>query len=440
MEILVAVLLGLLVFAQHAEASGIYRNGVGARALSVAGADVAWAEAPLGVLGANPAGARQLAAPTFELGLSAGLAEGRFRNPVNDASRLRASGVLPEGAFAGPIGSTPLSYLLGAAPEAALAADWRYVDAPGGADGVASYGHQRHRAEILVLRSAAGLAWSLGERFSAGASVGLIYNENRLQAPYIFQSHPTLQGFKTLLDLKTSGLSVDGQVGALWRAHGKVQFGVTYQAGSRVRTTGNASGDATAQLSSLGGPFAGVRPDFRYDAEVVTHFPHRVSGGASWQAHPRWRLFGQVEWIAWSDAFDELDVKLTRGNNADLNTFLGSDSIRDTIPLSWKDQWVFRAGAEVRVLENLVLRGGYSYGESPVPAATLSPLTAAIFEHTLAAGVGYQRGRYRVDLGYQWTLPSRQNISQSELRSGEYDHSRVEAGLHWFALSAGVTF
>ena len=39
-----------------ANANGIYRDGIGARSMSMGGADVAWAEDPLGALGANPAG------------------------------------------------------------------------------------------------------------------------------------------------------------------------------------------------------------------------------------------------------------------------------------------------------------------------------------------------------------------------------------------------
>jgi hypothetical protein len=59
--------------------------------------------------------------------------------------------------------------------------------------------------------------------------------------------------------------------------------------------------------------------------------------GISWQAHPRLRAVFQVEWINWSDSFDELDIQLSNGSNADINGFLGSDQIHDVVPLDWKE-------------------------------------------------------------------------------------------------------
>lgn len=133
-------------------------------------------------------------------------------------------------------------------------------------------------------------------------------------------------------------------------------------------------------------------------------------------------------------------VRLTRGDNADLNGLLGSDALTDIVPLDWRDQFVFRAGVEFRLLKSVHLRGGYRYGGSPVPDGTLMPMTAAIFEHGIAAGVGYSRGAYRVDFGYQYDIPTSQSVGQSGLRSGEYDNSRVRVGMHLLALSMGVRF
>ena len=59
----------------------------------------------------------------------------------------------------------------------------------------------------------------------------------------------------------------------------------------------------------------------------------------------------------------------TSGNNADLNAFLGSNSINDIVPLRWRDRLVYRAGVEFSLTENLTLRAGYSFGESPLPAS-----------------------------------------------------------------------
>jgi len=430
----------LLMLPSFAYANGIFRNGVGARAMSLGGAEVALAEDPLGAMAANPAGLGFVKDPTLQLSLTGAIVSGRFTNPANPDGRLDSSGVLPEGAFGLPLGSSPLTLGVAVIPLSTLEADWRYVDTPGGLDGVTTYGLQRHRSEIVVLRSAVGLGVAFGPAFSLGASIGLIYNKNSLQAPYIFQSQPTLKGFKTLLDLGTDGFGVNGTVGLLARPHERLQVGITYTSPTVIHSHGEASGNAAAQLISLGPPFSGARPDFHYDAEVRTAFPQMVSGGLSWKAHPRVRLALQVDWINWSDAFDRLPIKLTNGNNADINNLVGSTSLEDVVPLKWKDQVVYRAGLEYALSDSVWLRGGYSYGKTPVPAGTLTPLTATIMEHTVAAGIGYRAGQYQIDLAYQWDLPTTRRVGVSELRSGEYSNSSVDVGIHWIGLTISIPF
>jgi len=312
------------------------------------------------------------------------------------------------------------------------------VDAPGGADGATTYGLQRHESEILVVRGGAGVAVELTPQISFDATLGAIYNENRLHAPYIFQSQPTLRGVKTLLDLETSGFGWNAQFGFLLSPSKELQFGLTYKTRTVVNSEGDASGNAGVQLANIG--LGAARPDFRYDAEVVNAFPQMITGGASWQCHPRWRLAAQLDWIDWSGAFDRLHVKLRNGNNADLNGLVGSDGMDDFVPLDWRDQIIVRAGVEYALRDTLRLRGGYSYGCNPVPGGTLTPLTAAIVEHTVSTGVGWECGRWTVDFAYQWSIPHEESVGTSGLRSGEYSNSETRVGVHWFGLTTGVRF
>ncbi|MEP6664573.1 MAG: outer membrane protein transport protein, partial [Verrucomicrobiota bacterium] len=388
----------------------------------------------------NPAGLGFLNRPELEVGLWGGFAEGRFSNSANHNRRLDNSfRAIPEGAFGIPL-CEKVSISLGVVPEAALVSNWKYVDAPGGLDGVTTYGLQTHRSEILVVRSGLGLGIALTPELSVGASFGLLYNENHLEAPYIFQTQPVLRGFKTLLDLETSGFGYNGQFGVLFRPTTDWQFGLTYTTPSTINSTGDASGNAQAQLTSLGGGFAGVRPDFHYNAEVVTHFPRITAGGVSWQPQARWRILGEINWVNWRDAFNDLKIKLNKGNNGDLNALLGSRSTEDAVPLRWRDQLIYRTGVEFAATENLRLRLGYRYGNNPVPTKTLTPLTAVISEHTITSGIGYQFGRYQFDLAYQWDVPNEGKVGRSGLRSGEYSRSKTKIGSHWFGLTTGVKF
>jgi long-chain fatty acid transport protein len=433
--------MGLLltVWASPVRADGIYGNGTGARSMSMGGTDVAWAESPLEAMGDNPAGLGFLTENEFDLGGVGAITEGQFNKPSTASSGdlNDTPAGLPEAALGFPLGNSPVSVGISFIPESMLLADWKYRD-PTNSNGI-SYGEQTDKSEIIVLRTAFGLGVALTPKLSLGGSIGVVYNQNELQTPYVFQNlqppaDAPYDGAKTLLNLDTSGFGWNAQVGLLYRPLTNLQFGISYQNQYTVGTSGSASGDPYAQFGVPPGPLG-----FHYDAEVNNTFPQQVGVGASWKFHPQWRLALQVDWIGWSDAFNTLPVILSNGNNPKVNGVLGS-SFRDNIPLNWQDEFVYRAGLEYAVTENLYLRGGYSYGNSPVPDSTLTPMTAAIMENTVTAGIGYRWRQFQFDLAYQYDLPVTRNVGTSGLLSGEYSNSSTEAAVQWIALTTSIRF
>ena len=98
------------------------------------------------------------------------------------------------------------------------------------------------------------------------------------------------------------------------------------------------------------------------------------------------------------------------------------------------------SGVEFAATDRLTFRAGYAWGDSPVPAATLTPMTAAIATHTVGVGAGYQWGRCTFDLAYQYSPPTQVGVGTSALRSGEYSGSSTEVSIHQLALSARIGF
>jgi long-subunit fatty acid transport protein len=428
----------LSVAVAGAQNAGALGNGVSSRATSLGGATVASAITPLEAMQSNPAALSELDGRSVDLSFSSMFATGSFTNSVSNNGTISPfAGVLPYGAFAMPIAGGRLKLGVSVAPDVMMMANWKYMDPPGGINNT-TYGLQQNKSGILGLRYAGGLAFSVNKKFSIGGTVGAIYNRNTLQAPYIFQQEPTLAGAKVLLDLHTAGTGWNGSFGALYTPSSKVKFGVSYKTKTTVHSHGDASGNARQQFDALGATT--FQPDFHYDAEVITKFPQAVSAGVSWQAHKRLRLNLQGNWIGWSNAFDNLPVHLTNGSNADLNGFVGSNSLNDVIPVQWRNQGVFGVGVESPLGEHIAFRGGYSYATNPVPSATLTPMTAAILQNTLGTGLGYSRGRYNFDFAYQVQLPASQRVGTSSLLSGEYDNSRVEVAVQSLTLTSRIHF
>jgi long-chain fatty acid transport protein len=435
--LLFAASLPVLPFPLRA-ADGI---GGGARAMSMGGADVASPAGPQAAMAANPAGLSLLDSAEADAGFVGASAYGRFESKTGQGGNLSSIfEAAPEGAIATPLHPGPLSIGIGVIPQTGLVAHWNYPDPPGGLGGTASYGRQRDNSEIEVIRFALGASLAITSRLSVGGSFGIDYNENLLQAPYVFQSQPVLRGFKTLLDLSTSGWGANGTAGILYRPVDTVAIGLSYQSRTIIKTYGDAYGNADAQLSALGPAFAGVGRDFHYSAEVDNTFPQIVSGGVAWKFYPGWEASTQVDWTGWSSAFDTLPVRLSHGTNSQVNGLVGSNAPQDDIPLGWRNSFTYRIGLEDAITPNFFLRCGYSYSKSPVPDATLTPLTAALPEHTLSAGAGYRWRWLEIDLGYEWDLPASGHVGNSALLDGEYSHSTVTDGIQWLGLTTSARF
>ncbi len=437
LRVVCLAILTSMVGSASAQTVGALGNGVSSRTTALGGATVASSFTPLEAMQSNPAALTQVEGRSLDLSFSSMFATGNFTNSAaNNGSIAPFAGALPYGAFGMPLGSGRLKLGVSVAPDVVMSANWKYMDPAGGLNDT-TYGLQQNKSAILGMRYAGGLGFTVNKKLSIGGTFGVINNRNTLQAPYIFQQEPTLAGAKVLLDLHTAGYGYNGTFGALYTPSSKITVGVSYKTKTTVHSHGDASGNARQQFDALGATtFQG---DFHYDAEVVTKFPQAFSAGVSWQARKRLRLNLQGNWIDWSNSFDRLPVSLPT-ENADLNGSVGSDALNDVIPVAWKDQGVFGMGVESPVGEHFTFRGGYSYATDPVPSSTLTPMTAAILQHTLGTGFGYSKGRYNLDLAYQYQLPASQSVGTSSLLSGEYNNSKVEVAVHSLTLSTKFHF
>lgn len=417
--------------------NGVNNNGSGGRGRALNGATVAQPSDGIDAMATNPAGLADLDS-SWQLGMIGVYADGRYAKQGEEPVEIsNHTGAAAELALVLPF-SDALTVGLSVIPEQMRVVEWRYPDSAGGIDGATSYGVRDHSAEFVGIRTALGLGAKVTDRLYFGASAGVLYDRTRLSAPYIFQEQAKLRGIKAALDLETEGIAFNGDLGLIYKATERLQFGLRYRTKTEIDSKGDASGDAGAQFRSLG--INGVPGDFHYDAEVESALPRSVTAGLSWLATDRVRILAQTDWINWSESFDELTVKLSNGSNGTINSVAGDADIVDHVPLDWEDRFVYRLGLEIEPVENVWLRLGYSYGKSPIPVENVTPLNAAITEHTLSAGVGFMLGKTTVDIGYQYDLPSLVEVGRSKILDAEYSNSSVETDIHWLGVSASMSF
>jgi long-subunit fatty acid transport protein len=423
-----------LLICAAAKAQGLYGNGWSARSAATGGTFVE-GDATL-ALAVNPAGLARLSARSLDLHVNLLGAQGSFRNSVDSNGTLRNGfGVLPFAAVAVPVGKSRWTVGAAVLPETMMSGTWRYVDAPGTAG--ASWGLRDHKSAILAARGAFGFGVDLGRGWALGGTANVVYNQNTLRTPYIFQFHPALRGLKTALDLSATGYGWSGTIGVLARPHKSLDFGLAYKTRTAITTHGVAHGTLDRQFEAAG---LAARPDYRYDAQVDNTLPQSIVASFNWRANSRLKLLAQMDWINWSRAFRSLPVTLTNGNNADINGLLGSNRIVDGVPLDWRDQYVWRFGMETPVTDAIAFRAGTFFTQNPVPGSTLTPLTGAIVKSAISTGLGYKRGRWSWDAAYAFNPPTTARVGQSSLAAGEYSNSQVRVAMHSLILSGSLRF
>jgi long-chain fatty acid transport protein len=424
----------VLAAAAHGQGSSTLGNGLSAAAIARGGETVTERSSPLDAVEGNPAGLVGTTTGTLDLGAVGLVAGGSFSNAVNPSGSLRGvAGALPYGVYAAPAGGWVLS--AGVTPQILMKANWHYNDAPGTL-GV-TYGYQQQESQTIAVRSSVGAAREFGAHWSAGATLGVVYNYNDLHAPYIFQTQPQLAGLKVLLGIKTQGYGWNGSAGVQWQPSSRMRAGLAWKSGTTLRTVGRASGTASALFTALK---ITADPTYAYHAQVENHLPQAFAGGVAWRTRGGVNIAFEGAFTAWGQAFQQLPITLTQGTNATINSVVGANNFNDTVPLNWRNQGTFHGGIELPVREVWTVRAGYTYGSNPVPSTTLTPLTAAIMQQGVATGAGWTRNRWRYDIAYQAQLPVTETVTQSILQAGEYNNSKVRVWTQSVTLSARVKF
>ncbi len=128
--------------------------------------------------------------------------------------------------------------------------------------------------------------------------------------------------------------------------------------------------------------------------KLTFHQPMSATVGVALTPVEEFLFASDVQWINWSDT-----------NGADRPGFSRNTGGAMPWDMGWSDQWVFKAGAQVKVRPDVKLRAGYNYGKMPLDSNCAFENLAfpAVAEHHLSAGLGYDYGRVTLNAGGTWS-------------------------------------
>ena len=153
--------------------------------------------------------------------------------------------------------------------------------------------------------------------------------------------------------------------------------------------------------------------------------PQSIGAGMSVKAADNVRLSADIEWVNWKDAWDNMSISLSNGDNANINRMLGNNGTFSLdFPLDWNDETCFSIGGEYDVNKTLTVRAGYSFGNNPVPEETIFPVFPAIVENHLTCGASYHVSSVvTIHAAYELGLNNKQTASSQSVIANEYNNS-----------------
>eukprot|EP00913_Durusdinium_trenchii_P028344 g26572.t1 len=291
-------------------------------------------------------------------------------------------------------------------------------------------GRNRYESFAAVAKVLPAVAVQLSDRLSVGANLGVAISHTDLESPFFLQTGP-LAGTPTLFNLQASGAAPTWAVGMQYQISDRTTFGLAYSSETRFNLDGNVAVDIVG---------LGPAPiHSRFDLDMDMAWPSSLGFGIVHQLTCAQRVSLDVVFFNWSETFDKIDMRLSRGTNP-IVTALAGPVIRDSLALNWKDSVSVRLGYEIDLSDCDTLRAGYVHNSESTPSSTLTPLIPATLEHTMTIGYGKRWCNWSFDFAYQYAVGPNRRVTTSDIVGGDFNFSKVKANTHWTMFSVTKTY
>lgn len=376
--VLVTFLLGLFTPPAAHSTNGLNLIGSGGISTGLAGADTAVAT-DFSAMNTNPAGMTQIQGRHAGASLTIIAPNLHFRNSGSSQGGEDDPLLVPNLGYIHPLSGTRLTLGIGLFTVGGTASDFRTLRTAAGT-------MDKTGTIIRHYKLTPSLAYKVTDRLSVGAALALSYSDVALK---VAPNTVLLKGFETKGTCdRANAVALPGscafafgftpKLGLMYKPHDMVTLGVAYT----FKSVFDYDDDKVVVNQNVGGvPIGKVT----YDADVSNFkWADDIAFGIAVRPTSRLLLSTKVQWINWDAALNTVVLNLRNGNNPAKPT--------DTIFLryNWDSQWVVAIGGAYDVTNQLNIRGGYNYGNDPVPDSTLDPTNLNIVEHHITVGAAYK--------------------------------------------------
>ncbi|USE38869.1 OmpP1/FadL family transporter [Endozoicomonas sp. SCSIO W0465] len=424
--------LSTLTLAMQAGAAGFALNESSAAAAGTAYAGRGSNAEDASIMAANPAGIALLEERQVTLGGALVVPKGNFEgtgvDPFSPTGTVSSKNddflktkFIPFGFFSMPV-DEQLSFGLGVYAPFGSSSDY-------GDEWAGKY--MADKTEFTVVNIQPTVAYQFSDDLSVGLGVFASHGEGELTREVVLPG-PALGSSKMTGD----GWAYGWNIGVIWQPVEQTTLGLSY----RSKVDHSLEGDAQITVKTFSA-------QFEEKAKLDITFPEQFELSATHQIDNRWTVMAGAVWTRWS-SFDALVIESNQGGNGPISGRDPSDTdVLTYVPEKWEDVWAFSVGASYQYSDDLTLKAGYAFDQSPVPDEYRTARTPDSDRNWLTVGAKYEFGNdWTVDAAYGYMFGSKVNIGEKNYNSdgtpnggltlkGEYDNSA-----HVFSASVTKRF
>jgi len=442
----------------------------------------------------NPAGISFLKENMVNVDFSMMIPKLKFQNSINDAEGKSTIYPLPSLGVTYRPKKSNITLGLGFYTNGGMGSDFTmnhqlFKDQSG------NYVQQPYYSKFAVMQGGPSLSYQFSKNFSAGFSGNMYYSMMDFKMPYSLSpnelkgvvnpqtgmtfgqmfSAPQSQGGLGYTEVTAaadmSGLSAfgfGGKIGLAYKVNEMLSLGLSYTLPVDLTyKNGTANMDMTYQMNdAFGRVVSGYMMNYpgisqqqamdsamtaftqmgidlslgakaTYDLENKLSMPQSIGFGFSYAPNKKFRFGIDLEWLNWKKAFENMELNMSGGQNANINRMLGNTgSFSLSFPLEWKDTYIIHAGGEYDFSRLFTFRAGFTYGTNPVPEETVFPVFPAIVEnHIMAGGTFNLSKKFAVNFAYEMALNKQLTATNPSTVANEYSGSTSQLETMLFHLS-----
>ncbi|NDV28832.1 OmpP1/FadL family transporter [Desulfovibrio sp. JC010] len=196
----------------------------------------------------------------------------------------------------------------------------------------------------------------------------------------------------------------------------------------RSKMNHRATGSASYTMPNNAAPPANRFNDS--DVSMNMNTPHMIFGGVEYKPMKNLSIEFDAIYSMWSD-YSAIDYYFDKSTAIGVNNY--------TADKKWNDVWRFEVGVEYLPIEDLALRAGYFYDQSPIPDSYVDYMLPTNDRQNVSLGVGWKYKSFSVDAAYNYMWMADRNIEArpaDNIVATEIRNSRT----HIVSLDMGFEF